>query len=489
MKFLKEIIDINKRYNIIKKGDKIIVGFSGGADSVFLTEILLKMQKEINFFIILTHVNHMLRGADADSDENFAVEYGKHYNIPVFIKKTDVQAIANINKMSFEEAGREVRYEFYNEILNSENCNKIALAHNKDDQIENFLFRLMRGTSLKGLEGIYSRDIYIRPISHIYKKDILEYLDTNNIKYCIDKTNFNVDYTRNSIRLGLIPFIEKKYNLNFKDKIYSLIEEIREVNKIVDIDLNDYIDEDKLVIDKLQKETIYTKNIIINKYLCNSKMKFDKKNITRNKIENIVKLLSKGGTKEISLDKNYILKKIYNLVSIEKRTDDVIYNNKDKSDCLQIKNIKTKNIEKKGKGAYEVEFVVPGKIKFGKYIISGEIYDNINIEIEKNKEKIKEENIFYTSLECNKKLKIRYRKDGDKIIPMGMGNYKKIKEIFIDEKIPKDLRDDIPIITLGIDNFEEILWVVGVKKSERFKNISENINKIKLVVKEDIVGK
>jgi tRNA(Ile)-lysidine synthase len=488
MKFLKEIVDINKRHNTIKNGDRIIVGFSGGADSVFLTEILLKMQKEINFFLILTHVNHMLRGLDADNDEKFAIEYGKRYNIPIFIKKVDVQSIAKINKMSFEEAGRKVRYEFYNEILNRENCNKIALAHNKDDQIENFLFRLMRGTSLKGLEGIYSRDIYIRPISHIYKKDILEYLDTNNIKYCTDMTNFDVDYTRNSIRLELIPFIEEKYNLNFKDKIYSLIEEIREVSKIVDIDLNDYIDEDKLVVDKLQKEPSYIKSIIINNYLCNNKMEFDKKNITRHKIENILKLLSSGGTKEISLDKNYILKKIYNLISIEKRTDKVIHNNKNQSEeniKKNIeKNIEKKNIEKEGKGAYEVEFIVPGKITFGKYTISGEVYDNIN------KGNIKEKNnIFYTSLESEEKLKIRYRKNGDKIIPIGMKNYKKIKEIFIDEKIPKDLRDNIPIITISVDNSEEILWVAGVKKSEKFRNISGNINKIKLAIKEDIVGK
>ena len=160
-----------------------------------------------------------------------------------------MEEMAKEEKITLEEAGREIRYSFFDEVMEKVKGNKIALAHNLDDQIETFLFRLIRGTSLEGLEGINdTRDNkkYIRPINEIYKKDIMDYLDENNIPYVADSTNLENDYTRNSIRLDLIPFIEKRYNPKFKEKIGNLLKEIREVNEILEPDYSKYIFEDNL---------------------------------------------------------------------------------------------------------------------------------------------------------------------------------------------------------------------------------------------------
>ena len=269
MELFREILNINKKYNLIESNDIIVVGFSGGPDSVFLVEMLKKLQHFFNFKIYLVHINHLLRGEDADSDENFSFEYAKKNNLEIFIKRIPVKEIAKEIGKTLEEVGREERYKFFSEIYEKVGATKIATAHNKDDQIETFLFRLIRGTSLQGLEGIkIKNNNVIRPISEIYKKDILEYLNKNEIQYKIDKTNFENEFTRNSIRLDLIPFIEERYNIKFKDKIFSLIEEIRENNQNNSLNLNDFTDtENRIILEKMKILSNFDKKNLLTLFL------------------------------------------------------------------------------------------------------------------------------------------------------------------------------------------------------------------------------
>lgn len=428
MNLYREILEKNRKDNLIEENDKIVVGFSGGPDSVFLVEMLMKLKESINFDVVLVHINHLLRGKNSDGDEKFSIEYGKKKGLEVFSRKINITELGKNLGLTLEEAGRKARYDFFREVLKETKATKIALAHNKDDQLETFMFRLTRGTGLEGLEGIIAkRDLYIRPISEIYKKDIIKYLNDNNISYRIDETNLENEFTRNSIRLDLIPFIEKRYNPKFKDKLYSLIEEIREVNKVLEIKLEKYMVNNKLSIEKLKQLNKYLLSKVLIQYLYSYGIE-----VSRNKIQLIEDILDKGGSKDISLNGEFILKKDYGFLVIEKKL---------KKESQRIK---------------EIELEIPGHITFGEYVIEAVFTNKISYDSQN----------FYTNLKVGDKLKIRSRKDGDRMIPLGMISEKKVKDILINEKVPKEKRDTIPLILYN----DEIVWIAGIKGNEKYKN-------------------
>lgn len=437
MKLFREILNINKKYNLIESNDIIVVGFSGGPDSVFLVEMLKKLQHFFNFKIYLVHINHLLRGEDADSDENFSFEYAKKNNLEIFIKRIPIKEIAKEIGKTLEEVGREERYKFFSEIYEKVRATKIATAHNKDDQIETFLFRLTRGTSLQGLEGIkIKNNNVIRPISEIYKKDILEYLNKNEIQYKIDKTNFENEFTRNSIRLDLIPFIEERYNIKFKDKIFSLIKEIRENNQNNSLNLSDYTDsENRIILEKTKFLSNFDKKNLLSLFL-------NKKNIevNRNKIDEISSLIKSNGTKKIDLDKSYRIVKDYTYLYIEDKKENCVINN----NVIQVK--------------------IPSEQIFDNFKITVSTVENLDIPKQKNQ--------YLLDAIYNDIIEVRYRKEGDRIF-LGEKHSKKIKEIFIDQKIPKDIRDRLPIFLYN----NTIFWIYNVKKAY-IPKINKNENKL-----------
>ena len=437
MKLFREILNINKKYNLIESNDIIVVGFSGGPDSVFLVEMLKKLQHFFNFKIYLVHINHLLRGEDADSDENFSFEYAKKNNLEIFIKRIPIKEIAKEIGKTLEEVGREERYKFFSEIYEKVRATKIATAHNKDDQIETFLFRLIRGTSLQGLEGIkIKNNNVIRPISEIYKKDILEYLNKNEIQYKIDKTNFENEFTRNSIRLDLIPFIEERYNIKFKDKIFSLIKEIRENNQNNSLNLSDYTDsENRIILEKTKFLSNFDKKNLLSLFL-------NKKNIevNRNKIDEISSLIKSNGTKKIDLDKSYRIVKNYTYLYIEDKKENCVINN----NVIQVK--------------------IPSEQIFDNFKITVSTVENLDIPKQKNQ--------YLLDAIYNDIIEVRYRKEGDRIF-LGEKHSKKIKEIFIDQKIPKDIRDRLPIFLYN----NTIFWIYNVKKAY-IPKINKNENKL-----------
>jgi len=449
MELFREILNINKKYNLIESNDVIVVGFSGGPDSVFLVEMLKKLQNFINFKIYLVHINHLLRGKDAVSDENFSFEYAKKNNLEIFIKKIPVKEIAKEVGKTLEEVGREERYKFFSEIYKKIGANKIATAHNKDDQIETFLFRLTRGTSLQGLEGIkIKNNNIIRPISEIYKKDILEYLNKNKIQYKIDKTNFENEFTRNSIRLDLIPFIEERYNIKFKDKIFSLIEEIRENNQNNSLNLSDYTDsKNRILLEKIKFLSNFDRKNLLGLFL-------NEKNIevNRNKIDEINSLIKSNGTKKIDLNKTYRIVKNYTHLYIEEKREDNTINNS----TIQLK--------------------IPSEQVFNNFKISIEIVKNLDIPKEKNQ--------YLLDTLYNDIIEVRYRKEGDRIF-LDENHSKKIKEIFIEQKIPKDIRDRIPIFLYN----NNIFWIYNVKKAY-IPRIDQDISKLVkvLITVEEVIN-
>ena len=225
-----KVLNTIKKYNLIESGDKIILAVSGGPDSISMLDILNNIKNDknidINFEIIVAHVNHMIR-KEAIEDEKYVREFCEKRKIEFYSKSIDVQKMANNNKIGTEEAGRKARYEFFDEILKKTNSNKIAIAHNKNDSVETVIMHILRGSGISGLKGIEPRrEKYIRPLIDCERKEIEKYCNENDLKPKIDKTNFENVYTRNKIRNVVIPYIKNEFNEN-------IIETISRLSKLV----------------------------------------------------------------------------------------------------------------------------------------------------------------------------------------------------------------------------------------------------------------
>ena len=225
---IEKVIETIKKYNLIEDGDKIILAVSGGPDSISMLDILykIKQNESINFEIIVAHVNHMIR-EEAMEDAIYVKDFCEKRNIEFYLKSIDVKKIANNNKIGTEEAGRKERYKFFDELAKKTNANKIAIAHNKNDNVETVFMHILRGTGINGLKGIEAkRGMYIRPLIECERKEIEEYCEENNLEPKIDKTNFENIYTRNKVRNIVIPYVQKEFNQN-------IIETIDRLSKLV----------------------------------------------------------------------------------------------------------------------------------------------------------------------------------------------------------------------------------------------------------------
>ena len=229
------VLETIKKYNLIKDGDRIIIGVSGGPDSICLLHVLNSLKDELNFKIYVAHVNHMIR-KEADEETKYVREFCNNLGIECFIKKIDVIKIAKEEKKGTEETGRKIRYEFFEEILKKTNSNKIATAHNNNDKVETIIMNMLRGSGVSGLKGIEPvRDKkYIRPLIETERKEIENYCIKNNLNPKIDKSNFENDYTRNKIRNIVIPYIKQEFNPNIIKTINRLSEVSQEESEYLE---------------------------------------------------------------------------------------------------------------------------------------------------------------------------------------------------------------------------------------------------------------
>ena len=222
------VIRTIEKYNLLEKGDKIVVALSGGADSVSLLDALYSLKELYNLTIYTAHVNHGIRGEEADRDENFCKMLSKKYNAELFIKKADVKAIAQQQKISEELCGRNVRYTFFEELSKKLDA-KIATAHTASDNAETLLFNIIRGTSVSGAGAIPPRrDNIIRPLIELTRADIEQYCVDNRLEYVNDSTNYTDEYTRNNIRHNIIPILTR-INPNFEQAAMRFSENAREI--------------------------------------------------------------------------------------------------------------------------------------------------------------------------------------------------------------------------------------------------------------------
>ncbi len=318
-----QVYNCIKKYKLINENDKLLIGVSGGPDSICILHVLNSLKEKLKIQIYVAHVNHMIR-QEADTETKYVQEFCKNLGIDCFIKKTDVIQYAKEHKIGTEEAGRVIRYEFFDEIAKKVLANKIVTAHNSNDNAETVLLNILRGSGLSGLKGIEPiRDNkYIRPLIDTGRKDIEEYCTKHNLGPKIDKSNLESIYKRNKIRNDLIPYIEKEFNPNILKTINRLSEVATEENeymeKIVKFAFEDIyirasiaspfsevIDQDEIILD-LKKfnnlELVIKRRVIIytiNKVLGNT-LGIEKVNI-----DEIIRLCENNiGNKYLTPNKN-----------------------------------------------------------------------------------------------------------------------------------------------------------------------------------------
>ena len=315
----KKVFETIQKYNLIQRGDRIVVAVSGGPDSICLLDILNKIKNkncQLNpepMAIFVAHVNHMIR-KEACEDEAFVRDYCEKNGIEFFSKSIDVEKFANNNKMGTEEAGRFVRYEFFDEVAKKVGANKIAIAHNKNDSAETIIMNILRGTGVSGLKGIepIKNNKYIRPLINCKREEIENYCEKNNLNPRIDKTNFENVYTRNKVRNIVIPYIKKEFNSNIVETITRLSELVKEdddfIQNIVKEKYNDLClgEEEKEIILNLKKFNLEEK-VIKSKILLYTitRLMGNTQGVYKIHIEDIIKLCENNvGNKFLTPNKN-----------------------------------------------------------------------------------------------------------------------------------------------------------------------------------------
>lgn len=224
----KKVLNTIQKYELIKYGDNIVVGVSGGPDSMTLLNVLCSLKETLQIHLFVAHINHQIR-KEAKQDEEYVKDFCAAHQIPFFVLEKDVVQLAKEQKIGTEEAGRKVRYDFFEEICKKVNASKIATAHTANDQAETILMNLMRGSGTNGLKGMeVKRGKYIRPLLEITRQEIEQYCQKQQLNPRIDQTNQENVYTRNRIRNELIPYIEKNFNPSIVISLNRLSEIVKE---------------------------------------------------------------------------------------------------------------------------------------------------------------------------------------------------------------------------------------------------------------------
>jgi tRNA(Ile)-lysidine synthase len=448
--------------NLIKPGENVLIGLSGGPDSVFLFHNLRKLKADLSFNIYASHINHMYRGEDAQKDENFVRELCLKYKITLFVKRKHSGDYARELKVTEEEAGRILRYDFFHENLCEIGGGIIAVAHNLNDQAETVLQRIIRGSGIDGLSAMaFKKDNLIRPMLNVPKSEILDYLHKNNYEYCIDKTNLHDIYGRNKIRLNLIPYLEKNFNPNIQNALFRMSETMERDKKIIEkytlLKFNEVLiskNGKKIILDinKLKKVEDGESGRIIRKAI--EELKGSTVNFELKHIDYAVNFIKTGTTgKKINLPEGF---------TIEISYDNFIIN---------------KLVEIKSNFQYNVELnrsmYIP---EVGKTILC-----RILDVSEFNREDKNSISLDYSLVKGN--LFVRNRLPGDSMIPCGMTGSKKIKDIFIDLKIPAEERNNKLIIA----DDDNVLWLENFRIHNSYK-VSSSTYKILNISMEDNIN-
>jgi len=411
--------------NFIGSNQTVGVALSGGSDSMALLHYMLSQSKKYHFNVIAINVEHGIRGEASKSDTNFVINYCKNNGIKLLTYSVDCPTFAKENKLSLEQAGRILRYQCFNQAIESKACDKVATAHHLKDNFESVLFNIFRGTGIKGLVGIEQNfnDKIIRPFLSVSKQEIQEYIKKNNIPYVNDQTNFSDEYTRNAIRLNLLPEIEKIFP-EAQKSVYRL-------SQIAKIE-NDFIHSETLKTiaffdDKVEIKLPIHVALLSRATVLALKHLGVEKDWEKAHIDAIIELSTLDNSSKVSLPNEITAIKEYDRITFYKRIN-----------------------------------VTPSSIPFS----LGEFeFNQTTITIAKVDNCVDLKSGFYCDKDkLPKDAVIRTRLNGDKFTKFG-GGTKALNDYLTDKKIPLMQRDELPLIAVK----NEILAIFNVAISDKIK--------------------
>ena len=478
-----KVINFIKKHRMIASSELVAVGVSGGADSVCLLHLLWRMSKEIPFRLLAVHIDHSVREESAQ-DAAYVERLCGEMKIPFYLKKVDMKGYAKEQGLSLEEAGRQLRYTAYNEALDKyrekEEVCKIAVAHNANDRAETMLFHLFRGSGLKGLCSIQPvRGEVIRPLLCLEREEIEKYLVEQQLEYCHDSTNDEDEYTRNRIRHHILPYAEQEICSGAVAHMGDLADILSETEDYLEKQTQEmygrYVEEicseetspnedttDRRVqcicvqcTQLLSEAPAMYKRVFL---VCMERLTPHRKDITGQHITDLVKLITKDGSKELSLPYGIRAYKEYDRLILCRGADESKFGDSDKGAADKSYTIEL-----------PVEIDVPDE---GQFIFT--ILDNNSIFYE-NQQNIPENRYtkWFDYDKITTSLVLRKRKQGDYLTIDKALHTKSVKQYMIDEKIPKTRRDNIHILADG----SHILWIPGYRISQHYK-VDENTKRI-----------
>lgn len=450
-RFLSKIENFISEKKLINEGDGIVIGVSGGADSVALLLCLNALKQKLSLKLFVVHINHGLR-KEAFEEAEYVRSLCNSMELPFFLFNFDVASYAKEHSLGTEEAGRKLRYETFDEVLRKSDATKIAVAHNSNDRAETMLFNLVRGTGIKGLSSIpVVRGNIIRPLLCATRAEIEAFLEAEKVRFYTDASNLTSDYTRNRIRNNILPLIESQVNEAAVLHMANTAEQLEKLNtfatgyaqKLLDSAFLDN-SQHKLVLDKaiFLKEDDYIKSLLVK--LSIDRLVPNNKDITSRHIESVLELTTLSGTRSCNLPYSIVVTSSYDTITFS--TDN---SQQDRPASVQI---------------------VPGDtVSFGRIKVRAELFDYY--------EGFEFGSLSYTKFFDYDKIKgclfVRNRQTGDILCTTREKGSKKLKDYMIDEKIPANERDFLPLLAAESD----ILWVIGYRISEAYK-IEENTKRV-----------
>ena len=445
---------IIEQEGLIGKGDRVLLGLSGGIDSTTLLFILREISRTLPIDLAVAHINHLLRGDESQRDEEFVVNLARSLSLPCYVTKVDVRKEAETSGKSLQHAGRDVRYRFYAETAASHHYGKIGVAHNLDDQVETFVLRVLKGTGMRGLSGIpMKRDNIIRPLLHTGRAEIEEYARAHAVPYVQDSSNEKVVYERNFIRKQIIPWMEK-LNPAFREKVSLLINDFAAVNRIFDKQAFEFMStesqwaegEVSLRVDALNALDEETRFRVMTRLLGRMEPGFIPLREHMRQIDRV--LTGRRPNLTATLPGGLKVRKSYERVFITRKSF---------APAPRL-------IFSVGEGVNRLD-------PFGVAL-----HVALLTEKEGGPGFFPDVRTAYFDADRLGALNVRTFREGDRFVPLGMKASVKLKDFFISRKIPREGRRRIPLLLSG----DEIIWVIGHRVDERFKATEETEHKMRV---------